>query len=153
MIKKITLLTLCSILLTGCSTLTVQNISEAGARVSVRVPDSSKNFVNFIPAGNIHQYYSEYGGSYSVTILPDERYRELLNNLNDEISRRLFEERSTLTASDVSALVQRLNEVNTALTDLDEFSASCSGTMAEDKDSIATIIYDNSANQMTITCN
>ena len=112
----------------GCVTFDVINLAETNARVLLQIPDQQNGVTRSIPPAGSTSTFSTHGGSFSVRTLPDEQYRQLLNDLEAEISRRLWDERETLTAEDVARLVRRLEDVNSQLERLSEIGASCSGT-------------------------
>jgi len=146
------LLCLALVLLAGCTTVDVINLSELNARVLIQLPDQPGGVSRSIGSGNSTSTFSNYGGTVTITVLPDERYRELLLDLQTEISNRLFEERASLSASDVSLLVERLNEIDSALEELADDGASCS-VVAPDFSSVTAVLnWSTSASNWELSC-
>jgi hypothetical protein len=139
-------------LLSGCSFVRVQNVSDTNVRVLVNVPDSNAGISRNVRPGSVVDAFSSHGGRYSVTILPNERYREFLLDLRTEIGRRLFEERAELTGDEVGRLVARLNEVNVFLKELAEPGASCSGSLPDFDTSVVIIVFDISLAKYVLSC-
>jgi len=96
---------LLALLVSGCSFVRIQNISAASVTVSVRVPDSGKAYIRNIRSGELVDVFSSHGGSYTITIIPSEAYKNTLENLKSTIENRLFQERQSLTAEEVAQLV------------------------------------------------
>lgn len=139
-------------LLAGCSFVAVQNVSEATAVVRVIVPDNGYGYTRKVRSGDMVEVFTGHGGRYTVTVLPDEDYRNLLTGLRAEISRRLFRERDALSADDVRNLVQRLRDVDEALADLARPGASCGGTVSDFESVVATVSYDAANGRFSVSC-
>lgn len=140
------------IILSGCSFVQIMNVSDAPITVSVNVPDSGKSSTRNIGPGMVVEVFSANGGRYSVTVIPGERYRESLNNLQQTISRRLFEERATLTAAEVTRLVQNLNEIDQLISDLAEPGASCAGYLPDFETVVVVAAFDLSVSDYVLNC-
>lgn len=110
---QITLLTILLFFgLSSCTFVRVTNLSDVTARVLVRVPDSGRGSTRNIHTEGAMEVFSANGGRYSVRLLPQERYKEFLESMRKEISRRLFEERQALSADDVARLIKNLNQID-----------------------------------------
>lgn len=140
------------IILSGCSFVRVQNVSESEITVSVNVPDSGKSYTRNIEAGNIVDVFSANGGRYSVTMLPSERYRESLMNLQQLISARLFQDGATLTSAEVAQLVENMNSIDQLIAELENPMASCSGYVPDFETAVVTVIYDGSGSDYAMEC-
>ena len=140
------------IILSGCSFVRIQNVSDAPITVSVNVPDSGKSYTRNIRAGDIVDVFSANGGRYTVTMIPGERYRESLGNLQQLISTRLFEERATLTAEEVTRLVQNLNEIDKLIEDLATPMPSCSGYLPDFDTVVVVAAFDAVAVDYVLSC-
>ena len=138
--------------LAGCTTVDVINLSELNARVLIQLPDQPGGVSRSIGPGNSTSTFSNYGGTVTITVLADEAYRELLLDLQTEISRRLFEERASLSAADVSLLVERLNEIDSLLEEMADDGASCS-VVAPDFSSVTAVLnWSTAANSWELSC-
>ena len=90
----LTVVLLTVILLTGCGPyLQVINLSEVCARVVVSVPDSSGSLTKELKNGDSADIFSSMSGPYTVQVLSCQDYRQLLVNLQEEITKKLWEER------------------------------------------------------------
>jgi hypothetical protein len=143
-----------ALFLSGCSFVRIQNVSDVQVRVLVRVPDSRKGYTRQIPPGYVVDVFTSQGGRYTINTLPNERYREFLLNLQTEVSRRLFDERHTLSGADVTRLVARLNEANAELEKLEQGTSegSCSGYVPDFDTVVATIVWDLTSSKWSLAC-
>lgn len=139
-------------ILSGCSFIRIQNVSEITATISIRTPDSGKAYTRNVPPAAIVDVFSSYGGRYTVTSIPSERYRQTLIDLQQQISTRLFEEGATLTAEEVRVLTDNLNLIDRLIEGMDEPGASCSGSVADFDTSVVTISFDSNANLWNLYC-
>jgi hypothetical protein len=146
------LLTLLGIFLTGCSFVRIQNVSDTSITVAVRVPDSGKAYTRNIRPGQVVDVFTSHGGSYTVTMIPSERYKAALFNLREIVTRRLFEERSTLSGDDVTRLVANLNEIDSLIDDLANEGASCQGTVPDFDTSVVVVVFDIAQDEYVISC-
>ncbi len=153
-IKKSILLAAAAVtlFLSGCTFVEVQNLSDLNARVLVRTPDSGSGYTRLVGSGEVASVFSGYGGRYTVTTLPNEAYRNLLIDLQAEISRRLFEERATLSGAEVARLVTRIQEISTLLDDLAQKGASCAGNVPDFESALVVLVWDEQANNWEMTC-
>jgi len=154
--RKMLLLTACILgvlFLSGCSEVYVTNLSELNVRVSVVTPDTGKPSTRLIRPAGTTSIFSSNGGRYRVTILPDEEYRKLLDELKQEISRKLFHEGATLTSAEVKQLTQRLNDIDQIIGDIqDNYGASCSGYVPDYDSVTAFVSWDSGANKFVVQC-
>ena len=138
------------ILLTGCLDINIINLAEIDVRVRIQTPDGG-NYTKVVKAGGTASSFSEHGGAFTISTLPNEAYIQLLKSLREEISLRLFTETSTLSAEDVKTLVARLNEINQALDSLKD-DASCSGSAPDFSTVSAFISWDEQAEKWRVEC-
>ena len=127
----------------GCSFVRIQNVSDATITVSVKVPDSGKSYTRNISPGSIVDVFSANGGRYSVSLIPSERYKETLNSLQEMISARLFKERATLTAEQVTTLTHNLNGIDQLIDDLAKPMPSCSGYLPDFDTVVVVVVFDS----------
>ncbi len=151
-VRLISILILLSLIMSGCSFVRIQNVSNIDARVLVRVPDNSRGYTRFIRSGNIVDVFSGHGGRYTITLLPNEQYLELLNGVKQHISQRLFNERATLTGNEVARLVERLNEIGELITQQSSINVSCTGSLPDFDTVVVTIAFDSINNSWEFIC-
>jgi hypothetical protein len=140
------------LILSGCSFVRVQNLSDVNVRVSVTVPDTGTASTRLVRSGQIVDVFSTHGGRYTVTTLPDEQYREFLEEIRNAVTQRLYDERDTLTAEDVATLVQRLEDVDQALDGMAQVGASCAGQLPDYETAVVTIAWDTESNNWELQC-
>jgi hypothetical protein len=150
--QALTILLVATMALTGCTTVDVFNISESSARVRITLPDTPAGYTRYIRGGDVTSTFSQYGGTVTVTVLPDQQYRELLTDLAKLISDRLWVERETLSADDVSRLVSRLQDVNQELERQAQVGASCSVRVSDFGSVTATVSWDSGLSNYMVSC-
>lgn len=141
-----------ALLLSGCVTFDLINLSELNIRVMVHTPDSSRGVTKFLRPAGVDGTFSEFGGSYRIAILPDEEYRQLLLDLQSQITTRLFEEGAALSASDVANLTARVSEIDRALEDLARPLPFCAGQAPDWSNVQAIVNYNTTINDYVIEC-
>jgi hypothetical protein len=151
-IAALLFLPLVAILLSGCTFIRIQNVSDSPVRVAVIVPDSGGGYTRSIPSGGLVDVFSSHGGRYTVTIVPNEQYRETLLRLQEQISDRLFNERASLTGAEVAQLVENLNHITALLQELELPGASCSGNVPDFETAVVVIAYDSFNNSWELSC-
>ena len=92
----------------------------------IQLPDQPAGVTRLVESGSSVSTFSTSGGVVTVRVVPDERYRQALLSLREEITRRLFEERETLSPGDLARLVGNLADVQDLIDDLAVPGASCS---------------------------
>ena len=140
------------VVLSGCSFVNIQNMSDAEITVSVKVPDSGSSSTRNIQAGDIVDVFSANGGRYSISLLPGQRYQELLENLRQLISQRLFEDGATLSADEVARLIEKLNQVDQLIEDLADPMPFCSGYLPDFETVVVVVAYDESSGNYVLSC-
>jgi hypothetical protein len=138
--------------LSGCSFVRIQNVSASSVTVSVNVPDSGAASTRNIQSGGIVDVFSTHGGSYTVSIIPNERYRETLEHLQDQITKKLFEERATLSAEEVKQLAENLNNIDKLIDELAKPMPSCSGYLPDFETVITIVSYDDFNAEYNLSC-
>ena len=141
-----------ALVLSGCSFVRIQNVSAASVTVAVTVPDSGKAYTREVASGGIVDVFSGEGGRYTITVIPSESYRSILERLQQQITTRLFEERETLTVDEVRQLVENLNHIDRLIAELAKPQPSCSGFVPEFETAVATISYDDFNSQWVLEC-
>jgi hypothetical protein len=149
-IRYLIALFFCCLLVTSCSFVQVQNLSEINARVLIQTPDGG-SYTKKIESGRVEETFSSHGGSYTVAILADQEYIALLRELRDAITFRLFEEGATLTTDEVSQLVARLDDIENAVEEARDNRASCSGTLPDFETAISSIST-GEGGRFTVSC-
>jgi hypothetical protein len=137
--------------LTACVDFNILNQAEVRARVLIQTPDGGRYTKAVEPFGSANSF-SEHGGSYTISILPDEQYQQLLRTLREEISKRLFEDRNSLSAEDVSRLVNNLNQIQAEIEKAADQGASCSGSAPDFSSVNAVIGWSDFEADWSITC-
>jgi hypothetical protein len=153
-IKRLNLILLIfmGLFIVGCSFVEVVNTSELSARVNVAVPDSGGGTTEYIKPGGTMDVFSTTGGRYTVQVLPDEKYRQLLLDLQNEITKKLFDERDTLTGNDVTRLVNQLNDIDDQLERLAEEGTSCQGTVPDYETVVVIMSWDQANSNWSLSC-
>jgi hypothetical protein len=141
----------CLVLLSACVDFNIINVSAVNARILIQTPDGGRH-AKVVKSGGSTGSFSEHGGSYTISILPDEQYLALLRELRQEITRRLFEERETLSADDVARLVQRLEEIEEQLEKESQRGVSCSGVAPDFSSVNAVISWSDFDGEWSIDC-
>jgi hypothetical protein len=143
---------LLALILSSCSFIRIQNIAEGSVTVSVNVPDSGKAYVRNVPSAGIVDVFTSGGGGYTVTMIASKQFIDFLESLRLDIETKLFAERQTLTAEEVTLLVDRLNQIDSFLEQTRVPGASCSGYVPEFETVVVTIASDFETNAFTIEC-
>lgn len=138
--------------LSGCVNVDVINVSEINARVLIGLPDAPGGYTRYIRAGQSTSTFSNHGGVVTIRTLPDEEYRRLLDNLRTEISRRLFEERESLSAEDVARLVRQLEDIDSQVEQLADDGTSCSVNAPDFSSVTAVLSWDTANGKWSLSC-
>ena len=143
-----------TVVLAGCSVVRVQNASDSSVTVQVSVPDRSGSVTRVIRAGEVSDFISEHGGSYSVGTIPGQTYLSSLRNLRTLISGRLFEEHAALSGAEVARLVENMNAVDQMLEQArsNADGAYCRGRLPDMDSAVAVISFDESTGRYVISC-
>ena len=136
--------------LTSCVNFVVNNYTESRVRVRIQTPDGG-SYTKMINDGGAVESFSEHGGSYTITILPDERYKEMLHSLREEVSHRIFTQGANVFAQDVKRLSETLEAINEQLEALSS-PAACSGTAPDFSSVTAVITRDFDTQEFDVAC-
>lgn len=139
------------LLLSACVDFNISNISEINARVLIQTPDGG-NYTKVVESAGYASSFSGHGGNYTISVVPDEQYLQLLRQLREQITQRLFEERGTLSAEDVARLVQNLQDVEKQIEKEAERGASCSGAAPDFSTVSAIISWSAAESDWAISC-
>jgi len=143
---------LLSLFLSSCTFIRIQNVSAGEATVTVKTPDSGKAYTRTVSSGGIVDVFSSHGGRYIITTIPSEQYKEILFQLEKQITERLFNEAATLSVEEVRQLTENLNHVLTLIEQLSNPGASCSGYVSDFNTAVVTISFDNFNNVWILEC-
>ncbi len=146
------LMTVFALVAAACVDVNVTNTADLRARVRITLPDTPAGYTRLVPPGGTTSTFSEFGGTVTVTVLPDEDYRDLLLELRVAIGRKLLEDSETLSGSDVVNLVERLVEVNGQLRDLAGDGASCSVDAPDFSTVTVVLSWDLTTSTWSLSC-
>lgn len=144
-------LLVCFLLLTACVDFNISNLSELNARVLIQTPDGG-NYTKSVESSGYASSFSGHGGNYTISVVPDEQYLQLLRDLRQQITQRLFEEKGVLSAEDVARLVQNLQDIEKQIEKEAERGASCSGAAPDFSTVSATITWSEAEGDWAISC-
>lgn len=147
------MLLLALLLLTAsCVTVEVFNLADSSATVSISLPDAPNGYTRVIQSGYRTETFSNYGGRVTIQTRPSEEWIQLLTSLQQQITQRLFEERATLSASDVALLVERLSQIDTALQSAGQGHTSCTVNAPDFSSVTAVVNWDSATQQWVLDC-
>lgn len=146
------LLLLCAFFVGGCVSIDVQNVADVEVRVLIRTPDSGRGYTRLVESGQVASTFSTQGGSFTISTLPNEEYRQLVLDVREQLATRLYEERATLSPSDVAEIVQRITQLTENLELLGQEQASCSGSVTDFGSVTAIITWDDVAQKWSVVC-
>lgn len=146
------LLLLCVLFVGGCVGIDVQNVAEVEVRVLIRTPDSGRGYTRLVNAGEVASTFSTQGGTFTISTLPNEEYRQLVLDVREQLATRLYEERATLSPSDVADIVQRITQLTENLELLGQEQASCSGSVTDFGTVTAIVSWDDANGKWSLTC-
>jgi hypothetical protein len=151
-VKKIIALVMLifSLVFAGCTTVDVINLSESNVRVQISLPDGTSTVRLVRPAGSTSTF-STHGGVVTISALPDEEYRNLLESIRAEISNRLMSEGAVLSPDDVSVLVQRLDDIDEAIARIKPHG-SCTVSAPDFASVTAFLNWDQAAENISVSC-
>jgi len=133
----------------SASTLSVANQSDYKALVSVKLPGASGADSHIYQPGEVHDYYPGSGGSYTISVIPQEDYVAELDRVRATIIETLYGYHEKLNPSKVVELTDMLASIERTLSSLT--SHSCSGNMMEDSNVMATFNM-TGGNKITLNC-
>ena len=133
----------------SASTLSVANQSNFKALVSVTLPGASGADSHVYQPGEVYDYYPGSGGSYTISVIPQEDYVAKMNQIRASIIETLYGYHTKISPSQVAELTEMLASIERTLSSLT--SHSCSGNMMEDSNVMATINM-TGGNKITLYC-
>ena len=84
--------------------------------------------------------------------LDPEQLPQLAEEIREEISRKLFEERASLSGDDIARLTENLSAINDQLDLLSNQGASCAGNLPEFDTIIVNVSWSNEENNWQLAC-
>ncbi len=136
--RRLIMLTAVFALMTlACGTVSVANQSEYKALVSVTLPGASSTDTHLFKPGEVFDYYPESGGSYTVSVIPQEDYIAKMDSLRTQIVLTLYGYQSAIRPGYVIELTEQLANIDRTLSSLT--THSCSGNFIEDSNITATV--------------
>ena len=136
--KRLILLSLVYVLVTlACSTLSVSNKTEFKLLVSVTLPGAESADSHLYQPGEVHDYYPGSGGTYSISVIPQEDYVAEMDKLRANILYTWYKKQDVIRPEETVELTERLATIDRMLSSLS--THSCSGNLMEDSNVMATI--------------
>lgn len=146
------LLLLCVLFVSGCVGIDVQNVADVEVRVLIRTPDSGRGYTRLVESGEVASTFSTQGGTFTISTLPNEEYRQLVLDVREQLATRLYEERATLSPSDVADIVQRITQLTENLELLGREQTSCSGSVTDFGTVTAIVSWDEANGKWSLVC-
>ena len=119
------------------STLSVSNQSNFKALVSVTLPGASGADSHVYQPGEVFDYYPGSGGSYTISVIPQEDYVAEMDRLRATIIHAMVDYRDVIQPDIAVELTEKLASIDRTLSSLT--THSCSGNMMDDSNVMATI--------------
>ncbi|MBI2846046.1 MAG: hypothetical protein HYX86_05815 [Chloroflexi bacterium] len=153
-------LVILGLLFAGCATVTVTNTSkEYSARVSLVMPDGDGGQVRLVKSGQSIYGASVSGGTFTVTVLPNEQYLAWLNDTSLKIATALggsaLGEVLTgqgLSPGQVAALQLALELIRSEIKDIETTGTSYTGTLTENSEADCTLVWEDPLTAWDIYC-
>ena len=149
--KLLLILGILALLALACSDLTVTNETSNLIRVVVTMPGESVSETALLDAGDSDFFVSDYEGTYTVTAVMDEAWRNKLKATRDELTLILLGNFDDLDQEEISRMTKQLGMINDLL-DEELQPVSCSGSVKEDKSGYALIEIHLSGKGLMISC-
>lgn len=150
--RKLTILAAVLGLITlACSTttLSVANQSEFKALVSVTLPGANSTDSHIYQPGEVYDYYASGGGTYTISVIPQEDYVAEMDKLRMTIIRALYTYEEIVSPKAFVELTEQLARIDRTLSSLT--THSCQGNLMEDAKALATIQITKQG-QITLYC-
>lgn len=149
--KRILLALVVLIIVTlACATLEVENTSDIPVRINVHMSGGSGSNYLLLEGKESEYFFSEFSGPYSVSVIADESYREMLTMVRDSLIKTFQAKSGVASAEEIEKVVKDIEKVNTSLANIGR--VSCSGTLQNDGDSTVYIDYDTSNGDWSLKC-
>ena len=137
--KLIVLTAVFGLITLACSatTLSVANQSDYKALVSVTLPGASGADSHLYQPGEVYDYYPDSGGTYTISVIPQEDYVAEMDRLRAQILFELYGYQDVIRPNYVVELTEKLATIDKTLSSLT--THSCSGRIMEESNILATI--------------
>ena len=149
--KLIVLTAVFGLITLACSTttLSVANQSDFKALVSVTLPGANSTDSHIYQPGEVYDYNAGSGGSYTISVIPQEDYVAEMDKLRMTIIRALYNYEEIIIPKTFVELTEQLANIDRTLSSLT--SHSCQGNIMEDSKVLATIQITKDG-QITLSC-
>ena len=135
----------------GCSELTVKNNASNPVRIVVTMPGESVPETVLLDVGESDYFVSDYDGTYTVTAVMDESWRDKLKETREELTLMLLGQFGEMEQVEISRITRALGQIETLL-DKEMQPVSCSGSVNDETSGYAVIEVHLSGIGLTITC-
>ncbi len=137
--KLVLLIAVLGLFTMACSmtTLSVANQSEFKALVSVTLPGASGADSHVYQPGEVYDYRPGSGGSYTISVIPQEDYVAEMDKMRALIIRTLYGYEQSIMPKTFVELTEQLADIDRKLSSLT--THSCQGNLMEDSNVMATI--------------
>lgn len=149
--KLLLILAVLVLLALSCSDVSVQNYTTSAVRVIVAMPGESVPETTVISAGDSEIFLSDISGTYTITAVLDESWRDKLKATRDEITLILLGDLNNMDQEEISRLTRGLGKINDLL-DKDLKPVSCSGEVDDEVSGNVTIEVHPSGVGITVRC-
>jgi len=149
--KRIVLTAILGLFTMACSmtTLSVANQSEYKALVSVTLPGASGADSHIYKPGEKYDYNAGSGGSYTISVVPQEDYVAEMDKLRALIIRAMFEYQQNMVPETFVELTEKLANIDRNLSSLT--THSCEGNLMDGANAMATINISKEG-KITLSC-
>jgi hypothetical protein len=149
--RRILLIAVLGLFTMACSmtTLSVANQSEYKTLVSVTLPGANSTDSHIYKPGEVYDYNAGSGGSYTISVIPQEDYVAEMDKLRALIIRALVDYQQNVTPKTFVELSEKLANINQNLSSLT--THSCEGNVIEGGNVMATINISKEG-QITLSC-
>ena len=140
-----------ALLALSCSDLTVENNTSSPVRIVVTMPGESVPETVLLSKGDSEYFVSDYSGTYTVTAVLDESWRDKLKAARDELTLMLLGQMNELDQEEISRITRQLGQIESLL-DADMQPVSCSGNVNDEVSGNAVIEVHLSGIGLMVTC-
>jgi hypothetical protein len=149
--KLVLLIVVLGLFTMACSmtTLSVANQSDYKVLVSVTLPGASGADSHVYQPGEVYDYRPGSGGSFTISVIPQEDYVAEMDKLRAVIVRALFDYQQSIIPETLIDLTEQLADIDRNLSSLT--THSCQGNIMEDSNVMATINISKDG-QITLYC-
>ncbi|HKJ28324.1 MAG TPA: hypothetical protein VJ965_11845 [Anaerolineales bacterium] len=135
----------------SCSELTVENKTTNPVRIVVTMPGESVPETILLSEGDSDFFVSDYSGTYTVTAVMDESWRDKLTGIRDELTLMLLGQMGQMDQEEISRITRQLGKIESLL-DAEMQPVSCSGSVDDETSGYAVIEVHLSGNGLMISC-